>query len=130
MIFICCQRCRDFLYGLYPYDEEDYHNAMTQVHAVEEFEKEHGELSLVADYPTKPQGVDSVKAFDMPCRLCCSSIASCIIRVHFKPPSYTINLIMNDDTVNTFTVSCCCPIDWVVERYTPEEYKDFTYYSN
>ena len=83
MIFICCLRCRDFLYGSYPYSEEDYQDAMTQVAAVESFEEEHGELSLVADYPTKLQGVDSVASFEMPCKLC-DAIAETIIKVHFK----------------------------------------------
>tara|TARA_Y100001937_G_scaffold25160_1_gene36059 strand:- start:737 stop:1015 length:279 start_codon:yes stop_codon:yes gene_type:complete len=83
MIFICCLRCRDFLFGSYPYNEEDYDQAMTQVVAIEEFEKEHGELALVADYPTKLAGVDSVKEFEMPCKLC-SSLATNIIKVHFK----------------------------------------------
>ena len=90
MIIITCLRCRDFLYGSYPYSEEDYQDAMTQVIAVEEFEKEHGELALVADYPTKLQGVDSVASFEMPCKLC-SAIATNIVRVHFKSLVKEIN---------------------------------------
>ena len=83
MIFITCQKCRDFLFGSYPYSEEDFEAAMTQVVAIEEFEKEHGELALIADYPTKLE-VDSVACLEMPCKLC-SAIAETIIKVHFKP---------------------------------------------
>tara|TARA_R100000664_G_scaffold32218_1_gene46788 strand:+ start:1284 stop:1559 length:276 start_codon:yes stop_codon:yes gene_type:complete len=83
MIFITCQRCRDFLFGSYPYSEEDYDQAMTQVAAVESFEEQHGELALIADYPTKLHGVDSIKDFEMPCKLC-DALATNIIKVHFK----------------------------------------------
>lgn len=41
--------------------------------------------------------------------------------------TYTITILHWDDTTEHFTVTCHCPIDWVVERYHHESFNDFFY---
>jgi len=42
--------------------------------------------------------------------------------------SYKITIYFHDGSTKTHSVTCNCPIDWVVDNYDHDSFDDFTFY--